>query len=192
MREADWTFEIPPATADAAGIEDYQVESAVAEPLGKVKTLLRRDDELFLALEAGIPPLVQRIRAVPWDEIGEIDHDSLTVRLLARADELHRYPVLDAGHAVEGGGADAVRVTEVPDEERRTVSPDEPGPVDRPSYLAALVAGLLGAFSALLAFVVITVTDGVWRFAVLAVPVSLMVLGGVLAYRFFRRPSEGL
>ena len=85
-----------------------------------------------------------------------------------------------------------MRVTEVPDEERRTVSPDEPGPVDRPSYLAALVAGLLGAFSALLAFVVITVTDGVWRFAVLAVPVSLMVLGGVLAYRFFRRPSEGL
>ena len=74
----------------------------------------------------------------------------------------------------------------------RTVSPDESGPVDRPSYLAALVAGLLGAFSALLAFVVITVTDGVWRFAVLAVPVSLMVLGGVLAYRFFRRPSEGL
>ena len=65
MREADWTFEIPSATADAAGIEDYQVESAVAEPLGKVKTLLRRDDELFLALEAGIPPLVKRIRAVP-------------------------------------------------------------------------------------------------------------------------------
>jgi len=65
VREADWTFEIPPATADAAGIEDYQVESAVAEPLGKVKTLLRRDDELFLALEAGIPPLVKRIRAVP-------------------------------------------------------------------------------------------------------------------------------
>jgi hypothetical protein len=192
VREADWTFEIPPATADAAGIEDYQVESAVAEPLGKVKTLLRRNDELFLALEAGIPPLAQRIRAVPWGEIGEIDHDSLTVRLLARADELHRYPVLDAGRAIEGGDADAVRVTEVPGEEPRTVSPDEPGQVDRPSYLAALVAGLLGAFTALLAVVVITVTDGAWRFAVLAVPVLLIVLGAVLAYRFFRRPSDGL
>lgn len=192
MREADWTFEIPPATADAAGIEDYQVESAVAEPLGKVKTLLRWNDELFLALEAGIPSLAQRIRAVPWGEIGEIDHDSLTVRLLARADELHRYTVLDAGRAIEGGDADAVRVTEVPGEEPRTVSPDEPGPVDRPSYLAALVAALLGAFTALLAVVVITVTDGAWRFAVLAVPVLLIVLGAVLAYRFFRRPSDGL
>lgn len=192
MREAVWTFEIPPATADAAGIEDYQVESAVAEPLGKVKTLLRRNDELFLALEAGIPSLAQRIRAVPWGEIGEIDHDSLTVRLLARADELHRYPVLDAGRAIEGGDANAVRVTEVPGEEPRTVSPDEPGQVDRPSYLAALVAGLLGAFTALLAVVVITVTDGAWRFAVLAVPVLLIVLGAVLAYRFFRRPSDGL
>jgi hypothetical protein len=191
VREADWTFEIPPAAADAAGIEDYKVESAVAEPLGKVKTLLRRDNELYLALEAGIPPLVQRIRAVPWDEIGEIDHDSLTVRLLARADELHRYPVLDAGRAVEGGDAEAVRVTEVPDEPI-PVSPDEPGPVDRPSYLAALVAGLLGAFTTLLAVVVITVTDWAWRFSVLVVPALLVVAGAVLAYRFFRRPSEGV
>jgi hypothetical protein len=192
VREADWTFEIPPATADAAGIEDYEVESAVAEPLGKVKTLLRRDDQLFLALEAGIPPLVQRIRAVPWDDIAEIDHDSLTVRLLARADELHRYPVLDAGRAVEAGEAEAVRVTDVPAEQPRTVSPDEPGPVDRPSYLAALVAGLLGVFTALLAVVVVTVTDASWRFAVLALPALLIVLSAVLAYRFFRRPSEGV
>lgn len=191
MRKADWTFEIPPATADAAGIEDYEVESAVAEPLGKVKTLLRRNNELYLALEAGIPPLVQRIRAVPWDQIGEIDHDSLTVRLLARADELHRYPVLDAGRAMEGGDAEAVRVTEVPDEPR-PVSPDESGPVDRASYLAALVAGLLGAFTTLLAVVVITVTDGAWRFAVLVVPALLVVASAVLAYRFFRRPSEGV
>jgi hypothetical protein len=192
VRKADWSFEIPPATADAAGIEDYEVESAVAEPLGKVKTLLRRDGELYLALEAGVPPLVQRIRAVPWEEIGEIDHDSLTVRLRVRADELHRYPVLDADRATEGGDAEAVRVTEVPDEEPRTVSTDDPGPVDRPSYLAALVTGLLGAFTALLAVVVITVTDGAWRFAVLAVPALLIVLSAVLAYRFFRRPSEGL
>jgi hypothetical protein len=192
VREADWTFEIPPATADAAGLEDYEVESAVAEPLGKVKTLLRRDDELYLALEAGVPPLVQRIRAVPWDEIAEIDHDSLTVRLLARADELHRYPVLDADRAIEGGEAEAVRVMDVPEEQPRTVSPDEPGPIDRPSYLAALVTGLLGAFTALLAVVVITVTDGAWRFAVLAVPALLIALSAVLAYRFFRRPSEGL
>jgi VIT1/CCC1 family predicted Fe2+/Mn2+ transporter len=100
--------------------------------------------------------------------------------------------VLDAGHAVEGGGADAVRVTDVPDEEPRAVSPDEPGPVDRPSYLAALVAGLLGAFGTLFAVVVITVTDGAWRFAVLAVPALLIALSAVLAYRFFRRPSEGV
>lgn len=192
MLKADWTFEVPPATADAAGIEDYDVESAVGELLGRVKALLRRDNELFVALEHGGTPLVRRIRAVPWDQIGEIDHDSLTVRLLARADELHRYPVLDASRAVEGGVAEAVRVTDVPDEEPRTVSPDEPGPVDRPSYLAALVAGLLGAFTVLLAVVVITVTDGAWRFAVLAVPAVLVALGAVLAYRFFRRPSEGL
>lgn len=192
MREADWSFEIPPTTADAVGIEDYQVESAVAEQLGKVKTLLRLDDELYLALQAGIPPLAERIRAVPWDEVGEIDHESLTVRLLARADELHRYPVLDGGRTIEGGEADAVRVTDVPDEEPRTVSPEDSGPVDRPSYLAALVAGLLGAFTALLAVVVITVTEGALRFAVLAVPALLIVLAGVLAYRFFRRPSEGL
>jgi len=145
VREADWTFEIPPATADAAGIEDYDVESAVGELLGKVKALVRRDSELFVALEHGPPP-ARRIRAVPWDEVTEVEHDSLTVRLRARADELHRYPVLDASRAVEGGGAEAVRVTEVPDEQPRAASPDEPEPVDRPSYLAALVAGLLRVY----------------------------------------------
>jgi hypothetical protein len=129
VRKADWTFEIPPATADAAGIEDYDVESVVGELLGKVKALLRRDNELFVAFEQGGTPLVRRIRAVPWDEVAEVEHDSLTVRLRARADELHRYPVLDASRAVEGGEAEAVRVTEVPDEEPPTVSPDEPRPV---------------------------------------------------------------
>lgn len=142
MREADWTFEIPPATADAAGIEDYDVESAVGELLGKVKALVRRDSELFVALEHDGPPRTRRIRAVPWDEVAEVEHNSLTVRLRARADELHRYPVLDASRAVEGGEAEAVRVTEVPDEQPRAASPDEPDPVDRPSYLAALGAAL--------------------------------------------------
>jgi hypothetical protein len=51
MDRARWTYEIPAAAADAVGLEDYEVESAKGEPVGKVKVVLRRDDDLFLAVE---------------------------------------------------------------------------------------------------------------------------------------------
>lgn len=68
----------------------------------------------------------------------------------------------------------------------------ERGPVDRPSYLVALLFAVLGLCGALALVAFATATDLGWFWALAAVPLALLVLSGAFAYRFFRRPSERL
>jgi hypothetical protein len=187
---APWTYEVPPGGSDAAGLEDYQVESASGQPVGKVKVVLRRNERLYLAVEAGAPPVAGRVRAVDWKDVAQVDHAALTVRLGIEREALGAAAELDAAKAVEGEGAEATRVTDVPGDVVRSSSPAEHGPADRPTYLAALVAGLLGVFGALALVLVATATETpwVWSFAVL--PGALLVAAGLLIYRFFRYPTE--
>jgi hypothetical protein len=187
MERPTWKYEVPPAGADAAGLEDYQVETPGGEMVGKVKVTLAQGDDLLLAVEGGIPPVVRDVRAVRWEDVAEIDHDSLTV--LLREGALERAVTLDPSKAVEGEDAEATRVTSVPE---GPTTASGVGPVDRPSYLVALVLGLLGAFSAL---GLVTVGSGtelgpLWALAV--IPAALFAAAGIFAYRFFRRPSERL
>ena len=56
-RTVEWTYELPPAGDGASGLEDYAVEDARGDHVGKVGTVLRRGDELFLALEHDTPPV---------------------------------------------------------------------------------------------------------------------------------------
>ncbi|MGH3006144.1 MAG: hypothetical protein ACRDOS_09665 [Gaiellaceae bacterium] len=188
MRSASWTYEVPPLAGGAAGLEDYAVETAEGEFLGKVKTVLRRGEDTYVVVESGLP-LARTLHAVPWDDIAGVDHAAVTVRLGRSPAELASALELDPGKAVEGEGAEAVRVLDVPGEGTSMADPDAPGPVDRPTYAGLLVFALLGVFSALVLVLFAMTTDFTWQFALFLVPVILLGASGVLAYRFFRRPS---
>jgi hypothetical protein len=85
-----------------------------------------------------------------------------------------------------------VRVTTLPDDLTSASSPDEPGPVDRPSYALTLVLGLLGVFAALALVAFATATDFTWQLALFVVPAVLLALAGAFRYRSYRRQSEPL
>jgi hypothetical protein len=189
-RTLDWTYQMPPAGDGVAGLEDYVVEDARRERLGKVGTVLRHPDGLFLAVEQGTPPLDNELVAVPWDEVRDVDHDTLTVRLgLSRA-ELEEAPRLDQARKMQEADADARRVTDVPGEPVRPAPVGAHGPVDRSSYAVTLSAGLLGVFAALVLAIFASGTDFDWEFALFAIPLALLAFAGVQAYRTFRSPYE--
>ncbi len=189
MATADWTYEVAPAGADSAGLEGYVVEAASGESVGAVRALLRRDDETYLAVTEG-SPAGRETRAVPWSDVDDVDHGSLTVRLAVPADAFAEALELDPEKAVEGEGADAVRVTDLPAEMRPSDSPAARGPADRPPYLAALGLGLAAVFSLLALVMAATVVDFDWEFALFLIPVVLFALAGLAGWRLLRRPYE--
>jgi hypothetical protein len=184
--KARWTYEVAPAGADAAGLEDYLVQTHDGEAAGKVVALVERDGERFLLFESGTPPIAKERRAARWIDIADIDHDTLTITLQTGLGEtLH----VDAGTEVDGGDADAVRVTKLPRELTPRVSPKR-GPTDRPTYIGAIVLFALGLIGLLALTLVASATDFSWEFALFAIPAVLIALAGVVVYRSWREPYE--
>ena len=189
MARAPWTYEVPPAGAPSAGLEEYVVETARGEQIGKVVVVLHRRDEYYLAVDRGKPPLARDVRAFPWSDVAAVDHDALTVRLTLSDEDVDGSLELDPDKGIEGVGAEAVRVAELSPELAPAASP-EAGPVDRPSYLLALALGLLGVFSTLALVVAAMSVDFDWEFALFAIPAILFAGAAVTAYRLFRTPYE--
>src|SRR5215218_7611433 len=124
MRKAPWTYEVPAAGADSVTLEEYVVEDASGEPVGKVMTVLERRGELYVAVERGTPPLAHDLRAVPWRDIERVDHSSLTVRLNLDEEAIEETLELNPKKAVEAESAEAHRLTELPRALRPTTTPD--------------------------------------------------------------------
>jgi hypothetical protein len=188
--KADWTYQVAPAGSDSAGLEEYVVEASSGEQVGKVMTLLRRGDEMLVAVERGTPPLSHDVRVFPWEDVESVDHTRLTVRLAVAEGDIERALELDPDKGVEDERADAVRVTELPGELRRPASPTEPGPTDRPLTGLAIALGVLGVFSLLGAVIAAAGIDSGWKFALFLVPAVLLIAAGVVSYRLFRSPYE--
>jgi hypothetical protein len=68
--------------------------------------------------------------------------------------------------------------------------PGEGGPIDRPSYAAAVGLFALGLITLLALFVAASQTSFTWEFALLAVPALLIGAAAVVAYRTYREPYE--
>jgi hypothetical protein len=189
VARADWTYEVAPAGADSAGLEGYVVEASSGDAVGTVRAVLRREDDVYLAVTPG-SPVRRETRAVPWADVDEVDHERLTVRVRRPADTLEQALELDPDKAVEGGGADAVRVTELPAELRPSESPNTRGPADRAPYLAALGFGLAGVFALLALVIAATYVDFDWEFVLFVVPAALFALAVLAGWRLLRRPYE--
>lgn len=194
MARADWTYELPPGGGDTAGLEDYVAYTAEGEPAGKVTTLLRRGESLYLVVDRGTPPLSHDRRAIPWDSVETVDHEAVAVRIGLRAAELDEALELDPGKAVEptpgeeSAPAAAVRVVDVP---AGPALPEARGPADRTLlYGAALGLGLVAVLAFLIA-VVLVAARGSGLVPFFAVPAALAALAGFLVLRLWRRPYEG-
>ncbi len=189
VAKAEWTYQVPPAGAPSTGLEEYVVQTASGTTVGKVVTLVRREGDVYVAVERGTPPLTHDLRAIPWRDVERVDHSALTVRLKVDDAAVEGGLELDPDKRTEGDEAEAVRVTELP----RELTPDSaPGettePSDRPRYLATFALGALGVFSALVLAVAATATEFTWEFALFAIPLVLFVLAGASGYRTFRNP----
>ncbi len=192
MGKASWTYEVPGAGTDSVALEEYVVEEASGEPVGKVMTVLERRGELYVAVERGSPPLTHDLRAVPWDDIERVDHTSLTVRLGLPKEAVEETLELDPKKGVEGELAEAHRLMELPQALRPSTTPDAAGPVDRPLYVVVLGSFALGLLALLAFFIIALKVDSTWHFALLAIPALLFLVSLVSGYRLFRRPYEGV
>jgi hypothetical protein len=189
VARAGWTYEVAPAGADSAGLEGYVVEASSGDAVGTVRAVLRSGDEVYLAVTAG-SPAGRETRALPWSEIDDVDHETLTVRLTLPTDAFEQALELDPDRAVEGGAADAVRVTDLPAELRPSDSPAARGPTDRPPYLAALGLGLAGVFALLVLVIAASYVDFGWEFVLFAIPAALFALAALAGWRLLRRHYE--
>lgn len=187
--KATWTYQVPPAGADATGLEDYVVETREGAAAGKVIALLDRDDERYVVFDTGNPPVTRRRRAVPWRDVESVDHDTLTVRLALTGGDLAAAVELDPANEIEGDEAEAVRVTQLPRELTPSSGPEQ-GPTDRPTYIGAIALFALGLIALLGLALGASSTDFTWEFALFVVPALFLAAAGVLAYRTFREPYE--
>jgi hypothetical protein len=191
VTKADWTYQVPAAGESAAGLEDYLVEIRPGEQVGKVRTLIRRGEELYVVVERGNPPLSHDLRAVPWEEAETVDHNSLAVTLRVDQDELERALELDPAKGVEDGDADAERVTKLPPGLRQPSLPgSEAGPVDRPTYVAAISFFAIGLLAALVLALVVTAAQEAWLAALAVIPAIFFIAAAVSAYRAWRSPYQ--
>ena len=182
------TFEVPPAGADAAGLEDYGVELRGGERIGTIVASVAQGGQRWLVVETGLPPFKRDRRAIPWSEIEHVDHDALLVTVAAPAAET--FPRLPA--AGREDDASARRVTDSPDAPRDVPTGDVAGPTDRNTLLFGALASFALGLLTLLAVVTLLSRRGdhelVW--AALAIPVVLLLAAGILGYRLWRDPYE--
>ena len=186
---AEWTYELPPAGSGDVGLEHYTVEAASGERVGKVAVVLRREQEVFLAVTPGATSLTRNLRALPWETVASVDHSTLTVRLNVPESAVEQSLELAPDRSVEAGEADARRLTELPPELRvPAASGDSAGPSDRWTGAASIGAAALGLLSFLALAIAATVADFDAEFALFLIPVALLATAGFLGYRFYREP----
>jgi hypothetical protein len=159
-----------------------------------VTSLLRRGADVYVVVDRGSPPFSHDRRAVPWDEVADVDHAGPAVKLRLSQSELDRAHQLDPDLGVEPGEgvpAPELRTTDVPAEARpRTFPTDGRRVADRPHlYAAALGVGLLAALGLLGAVALVTAGGGD-LVPLFLVPILLGALALLLAYRLGRRPHE--
>jgi hypothetical protein len=188
MPKAPWSYRLETPDATSAGIEGYVVwVDGQPDSAGTVSALLDRAGSRFVVVELGSPPLSSDLRAIPLEDVREVDHDALAVRI--RPAELAEALELDPELAVRDGTAEASRVA-VPPEELlpEPQAPGVGGPTDRPTILVAIGSMLVAAFATLAVLALTYAASSAWLLLLLAVPAAIALVGAGLAYRAYREP----
>ncbi len=192
MAKASWTYELPPWRSDPKGLDRYVVEAASGEEIGTVATTVRHDGRVYVVVEGGTPPISTEHHAVPWELVESVDHPRQALRLSVGTDAVEDALELDPDKGVAGpdAGADAPRVTELPEPLRPDAAPAERGPVQRPLHFWVVALTALGVLTFLLAVVVATTVGSPWQFALFVVPAAFFAAALVAGYNVYRRPHR--
>jgi hypothetical protein len=195
VERADWTYELPPAAADPEWLENYTVYGSDGEGLGKVAAVVEHARRRYLIFDRSAVPFKHERVAVPFDRVANVDHDNYGVDLSVASDELERHALeLDPDKGVEGGEAEARRVSEPAVEEIE--GPDDPAPQRRVEPTRSSIrtfAPFIYAVAALIALGIAAVLTEVQNPAVVAlvaVPVALVVLTVFLSWRAGTAPHQ--
>jgi hypothetical protein len=191
----DWTYEVAPAGADAAGLEEYVVETADGSDAGRVHVVLDHAGELYVVVDRDLSPAARELIAVPEADVVSVDNAALRVRLRARdRGDLDALPRLDRARGMERDerDGDAVAARRVEDVTGRfapeTVEAGETAVVDTYVLPLAVATGILSAFALLSAALMATGGAGSWQWLLIALFVVLALVAGALTYRAWRRP----
>jgi len=186
---------LPETGSSAENLDDYEACTAEGAHAGIVTGLVARDGELYVLVDAGrMPPLTHRRLAVSLDDVAEVDHDALVVRLAVDRGRLEDAALaLDPAKARHGPGAEAMRVQKLPAGLGASATPGGGGPVEPASSFVAIATVALSTY-ALLVVVAIWSARGLagWGHAAFALPALLALLGfAVSGYRLYREPHVG-
>jgi hypothetical protein len=186
MQPETWTWQLPPVGAEE-GLEGYRVTDVWGRPVGSVRVLVRRGDDLYVVVRTR-SPLSAADRPIPLGDVAFADHDRCVVGLMLSREQFAQRPPLPRGSAVhDGAAADAARVTAVPALPAATQVPirDPDSPFASVFFVSAL--GLL----ALLAIILFrTAPWDSWELSLFAIPVGLFLLALAVAHRGASRNSR--
>jgi hypothetical protein len=187
VERADWTYELPPAGASPAWLENYTVFGGDGDGLGKVTTVVEHGSERYLIFDRSNVPMKHDRVAVPFELVRNVDHDNYAVDLSVTGAELERRALeLDPDRGVEGGEADAKRIEDPSLEEIE--GPTDPS-VQRAEPTRSAIRTLapflygLAAFMALGIAAVLTVEQRPSVVALVIVPVALVAVTVFLSWR---------
>jgi hypothetical protein len=186
VARADWTYEVPPFGSDAVWLEDYHVLDADGQPIGRVFDVLERQGQLYLGVDRSRMPLRHHRHAVPYEQLETIDHERAVVRLKLAADDVEQTPELDPDKAVEGGEAEARRVTEPPSHLLPGPAPPRPvgpGTIDRPLFYVAAPLFRIAGIALLAVVIVYGRSRPGLRALWFAIPAVLVLLALISAWR---------
>jgi len=88
VTHADRTSELPRGTGDGIWLEEYLVYDREGFPVGRVFAVLEHEGRGWLGVEREPLPTRHDRRAVPFEQIGEIDHENVAVHLMLDTDEI--------------------------------------------------------------------------------------------------------
>ena len=185
MASETWTWQLPPA-GDEAGLEGYRVTDIWDRPVGSVRVLLRRGDDLYLVVRSG-SPLKAADRPIPVEDVAFADHGRCVVGLTLSREQFAQCLPLRRRSAVHEGAADATRVTAVPPLPTVTRLPAREA--DRPLAFAFFMSAiaLLSLFAIIL---FVTAPWDSWELSLFSIPVGLFLLALAVAYRGASRNSR--
>jgi hypothetical protein len=189
MARAAWTYELPPVTGDGVWLEEYLVYDGDGASVGRVFAVLEHEGSRWLGIEREPLPTRSDRRVVPFEAIGEIDHENTAVHLTLEPREIESTLELDPGNGVEQGG-EAQRVTRIPPVElppRRAPSRAR-GPVDRGVALGAALLALFGVLALWAVFVFWGSRNASTALPFLGVPGLLFGAAAFLGHRARSQP----
>jgi hypothetical protein len=178
MESETWTWQLPPA-GNEEGLEGYRVTDVWDRPVGSVRVLLRRGDDLYLVVRSR-SPLSAADRPIPLGDVAFADHERCVVGLMLSREQFAQRPSLARGSAVQEDVADAARITAVPPLPAMTRVPvrDAESP-----FASVFFVSALGLLSLLAIILFVTAPWDSWELSLFSIPLGFLLLAVALAHR---------